>query len=61
MFIIINVGEHTLQTYTTPLENNLVKCTQKAKKYLYYLIQVSQLGESIIRKYTSWKCLVEHF
>lgn len=29
MFIIINVGEDTLQTYTTPLENNLVKCTQR--------------------------------
>lgn len=39
----------------------LSKIHPKAEKYLYYLIQVSQLGESIIRKYTAWKCLLEHF
>lgn len=34
MFIIINVGEDTLQTYTTPLENNLVKFIQR-QRYIY--------------------------
>lgn len=34
MFIIINVGEDTLQTYTTPSENNLVKFIQR-QRYIY--------------------------
>lgn len=30
-FVIVNVGESTLQTYTTPLENNLIECIQRHK------------------------------